>query len=131
MVNIQIKGIDELIKKLGMFKASEILEPTMRWALDRLWRQIVPYPAKPIGSTYRRTMMLGKTWNKKVDQTSTRLVGSLGVDLGIVPYARYVQDRDRQAWMHKGRWKTIQDVAEKETGTIRRQFEIEIERSLR
>jgi len=71
------------------------------------------YPAQRTGSTYKRTGTLGRSWSArpvtKVANGWQTVVGSNG---NIAPYNRRVQDRDRQARIHRGRWQTAQGAAE-------------------
>jgi len=76
------------------------------------------YPAPPPGSTYRRTGTLGRLWTSSTPSIS--IAGSvLNARLGnATPYGPYVQDPDRQAKVHRGRWQTTDDVVDKHAGVI-------------
>jgi hypothetical protein len=73
---------------------------------------VTRYPPPPQGSTYRRTRTLGRSWNRRPAQ---RVAGGyliiVGSNANIAPYNRVVQDRDRQARIHQGRWTTAQDAS--------------------
>lgn len=69
---------------------------------------IRPYPPPPPGSTYDRTYRLFNSWHSNVPSGGDLfIVESSGVD-----YAELVQQRSTQAWMHRNRWQTVEDVAE-------------------
>ncbi len=129
-ITIEITGIDAAIRKLGKIEGLKQLEPAMRDAVALIQGAITKYPAPPPNSTYRRTWTLGRSWTTKV--TRSPLLGQVGTALGKEGpgYARYVQDRDMQAWMHVGRWQTIQDVAEKLADQVQAIFDRAINRLL-
>lgn len=72
---------------------------------------IRPYPPPPPNSTYIRTYKLFNSWQLEVPS-----IGGSGdlfrVESGGVEYNHLVQQRATQAWMHRGRWQTVEDVAE-------------------
>jgi hypothetical protein len=61
----------------------------------------------------------------QVDRFSDGVEGTIGNN---VTYGPYVQSRDMQAWMHQGRWDTIEDIAEDELDMIGRIFAMELGR---
>jgi hypothetical protein len=75
--------------------------------------EITRYPPPPTGSRYVRTNTLFRSWSRKPITKETWgwrvVIGSSG---NIAPYNRWVQDRDRQAAQHRGRWRTAQDIIE-------------------
>lgn len=79
------------------------------------------YPAPRPQQSYVRTRTLGRSWSRrpivKISYGWRAVVGSNG---NMAPYNRYVQDRDRQARIHRGRWRTAQTVAEQSTSQIQR-----------
>lgn len=59
---------------------------------------------------YRRTGTLGRSWTH--DETVSLM--SIQTALGnVTPYARYVQDEEKQADIHRDWWQTTKDVLEK------------------
>jgi hypothetical protein len=83
---------------------------------------------------YKRTGKLQQGWSIKIE---TGVGGPLGMR-GIVgndkniaatgKYARFVQDEEKQAAIHKGRWPTVQGVAKAERNKIVKDFQDEIKR---
>ena len=69
---------------------------------------IRPYPP-PLA--YERTYRLFNSWHLNLPAIGGSgdlfIVESSGVD-----YADLVQQRSTQAWMHRNRWQTVEDVAE-------------------
>lgn len=67
--------------------------------------------------TDKRSQKLGASWNSKVKEGSGYMETTVGTR---VTYARYVMDELKQAFIHKGRWATIQDVAKKKQDEIQK-----------
>lgn len=114
------------------------LQSAMRDATSYVLRQVRVYPPPPSGSTYRRTGTLARSWFvAPFEQTGDggligRVVnnGNLTQTRSGIPYSRYVQDRDMQAWMHRGRWQTYQDVAEQSNDAIQEMFRARVEAAI-
>lgn len=65
-------------------------------------------PAQPPGSTYERTFTLRRSSKKR---RTGRFSGIWETDEGIASYDRYViGKRSEQANIHRGRWKSTQEV---------------------
>jgi hypothetical protein len=90
--------------------------------------QVPPYPAPPVNSRYRRTGTLGREIYDRVRSLGSSVVGVVG---SPTVYAPYVIWRNTQAWMHRGRWWTLQDVLEKSRDGVVRIFEDAIRRLIR
>ena len=110
------------------------LQGAMRDATSLLLRQVRVYPSPPADSTCKRTLTLARSWfippfEQTADGLTGRVVnnGNLTRTRSGVPYARYVQDREMQAYMHRGRWDTYQDIAERSEGDIRAMFAARIQ----
>lgn len=72
---------------------------------------------------------LGRQWS--IEQSGDGLTAVVGVSTDVVPYARYVQDRDLQSrYMQALGWRTVQDVAEEANGEVQRMVKDEIEREI-
>ena len=128
MVEIEIRGTDALIAKLGKVQATNVLRDPMQRAVLRIQRDMQEYPTQRVGSTYRRTGTLGRLWTTRVQQNSGYLEGKVG---NRVKYAPFVQSRQFQARIHRGRWQTDERVVNLNARTIVRDFEATIERALR
>jgi len=110
-VTITIKGLDSLTKKLDRLDKGDYLRPVATAGANLLRNEMRRYPPAPPQSTYRRTGTLGKSWTQTIMRGGRGggFVAQIGTRLN---YAPYVQDRDRQAAVHRGRWQTVQSVAE-------------------
>lgn len=112
-------------------KINRAMSAAMNDATAMLLRDLKTYPAAPPGSTYRRTRTLGRSWSRKISGRGANIVGRVGSNSNIAPYNRYVQDADRQARVHQGRWKnTTQGVAQRRTRAIKRMFRDRLDKEL-
>ena len=115
-------GLDEVIAKMG--KRGERLQEAPREAMLEallfVHSQVPPYPTPPATSSYRRTHILGNSVTalsgralgalSRVEQLGSSTTGYIGTN---IVYAPWVIDQARQAWMHRGRWWTLQAVVQK------------------
>ncbi len=80
---------------------------------------------------YVRTYTLQKSWHTTVTGSGLTIEGKVFSDHTAERYARYVQDRDRQARVHVGRWtNTVQGVSEREAGAVQQMFDARIRAAL-
>lgn len=147
-VEITITGAEDVIRRLGDIQSGRVLRPAMQGSLEVLRGDLARYPRPPahtwgkwqfvsdkqrrwffwalrngqITVPYRRTGSLGRLWTTKITGVGMHMYGHVGNALGQ-SYGRYVQDKPRQALIHQGRWSTVQDVAKKRIGAIKRLFE--------
>jgi len=134
---IEIKGLDKVIKKMDKIGDKDDFRKATREAVLYVQGRVPPYPPPPPTSTYVQTGQLGRSITSLQGEHPNALsrVGELGGDIvGIVgtnlEYAPYVIDKERQAYMHKGRWYTLQDVVTKASEGIRKVYEAMINRWL-
>jgi len=143
-LTITLEGWDELVAVIGKVTALESMRPAMQRSLELLQRDIAVYPPKPVAGDfpgfvstrqrrwffaalrdgriqvpYRRTGTLGRSWTTDVIVTPDALLGVVGTN---TVYAPWVQDRERQARIHQGRWQTVSDVVERNADAIMQQF---------
>ena len=143
MVEIEIRGTDALIAKLGKVQATNVLRDPMQRAVLRIQRDMQEYPPQRVGSRYVRgrgmanaagavvhktSQNLGKRWTTKVHQAGAYLEGKVGNN---VSYAPFVQSRQFQARIHRGRWQTDAQVVDRLARTIVGDFEQTIAAALR
>jgi hypothetical protein len=126
-IEVEVKGLSEIIKALeggaeGIRKAAQ---RGMAKSVAFGQAFLAEYPPAPPGSSYRRTGTLGRSWTTRVLDRGSEVHGLIGNN---VPYSFEVQDADRQAPVHRGRWQTVQDLTrEPQAGTIQRMIQAEIE----
>jgi hypothetical protein len=128
-VEITVKGLAELKAKFAkapkVYDAAE--ELTMRTSLLVLQESVPKYPPPPEGSSYRRTLTLGRSLGigGEANIATVKKMGS-GMREGRfgtrVKYAQFVIGEKTQAWMHQGRWWTMATVAGRAEAKILRLF---------
>lgn len=94
------------------------LETVTTQALMLLATYAAEYPPAPADSSYRRTGTLGRLWMAATPHVT---VSGHVLDARIAnatPYGPYVQDPERQAAQHRGRWKTTDQVVEEHAEEI-------------
>lgn len=126
MPNISISINDSAARAL-ISRAPDRISFAIRGALEDgstyVLAKIKRYPAQRAGSSYVRTHALEKSWSRRLSGSGANQQAVIGSNSAAAPYNRYVQDRDRQANQHRGRWQTIQSVAEDSQPVIVRMFE--------
>ena len=110
-MDIELRGLDELMAKLGKVIAAETLRPGMERAVLFVQGQMQEYPPPPGGSTYRRTGTLGRRWTKSVTVSGGNVQGKVGNN---TKYGPWVQSKQFQSRVHRGRWMTDEELVESE-----------------
>ena len=128
MADIYIEGLDALEKKLGRINALNVLGPPMVRSMARLHGYMATYPPPPPASRYRRTGLLGRSWQMRVENSGTQIVGVLG---NPTPYGPFVQAAAMQAEVHRGRWRTDEMAIEKNGKAIIADFQRSIAEALK
>ncbi len=89
-----------------------------------LLRELQTYPPQRTGTTYKRTGTLRRSWQRRVTNEGSAIVGEVVSSGNMAPYNRLVQDQVRQASIHRGRWtNTVQEVTRRNERTIQRYFD--------
>ena len=138
MASIEIRGVNELIQRLGRVEGVNVLEAPMKRSVYRLQRDMADYPPQRQGSNYirgwgmaggpRTSERLGQSWTVRIRRSSAGIEGSVGTK---VSYAPFVQSYRFQANIHRKRWQTDQQVINDNRRAIVDDFEREIRRVLR
>jgi len=124
-------GLDKVIAKLKSLQAPELtneMRKTQEKVNAYVFSQVPDYPAKRPGQTYVRRMSggIGGSITTKVEGMGSDIVGKIGSSIEYAPWV--ISDEAAggagpQAWMHKGRWWTLQGVVKKAQAEINRFFE--------
>jgi len=120
---VRINGLDRLLMRLGVIdlRTEQLMAQCLEEALLLIGGELGQYPAAVPGTRYVRTGLLGRQWGSARPQT-WRV--SLGVMRGRIenrrPGVEYVQSRAEQARVHRGRWKTAEEVIEGQADEIDR-----------
>lgn len=103
----------------------------MNDATALLLRELKTYPEQAPESTYDRTHMLFNSWHKEIEGRGLQIRGIVGSNQNIAPYNRWVQDEERQAEVHRGRWlNTAQEVLRRNEAAINGFFRARVRAAL-
>lgn len=106
------------------YRINRAMRAAMEDSTVLLLREMQTYPPQRPGSSYRRTNMLKSSWFRRIRGTGNETVGEVVSSGNTAPYNRVVQDAERQARVHRGRWtNTAQEVQRRNTATIQRYFD--------
>ena len=106
--------VSEAVAKLDPKYLERALKQGIEESAGVLLEDMKVYPPPPPNSTYVRTGKLGRGWGKKFEGNRRAEVRNVGVS-----YAKYVQDYDMQAAIHRGRWQTTEMIARKRANDIK------------
>ena len=123
---VELKGVDELARKLEAAGRGEYIRGALEAAGVVLVSKARSYPPVPEGSKYQRTYKLQNSWDSRVSNDG--MVLSVGTNKSSVPYAGYVMGREEQTRVHAWHgWKTIEGIIqmnlERITDAIKRNLE--------
>lgn len=128
MAEIEIRGVNDLLRKLNRVQAIEVLEPPMQRAVLRVQADMQDYPPAPAGSLYRRTGTLGRRWTTAMVREAGGLVGKIGNN---TEYGPWVQSARFQTRGHRATgWPTDEAVLERNREAIVQDFEQAIQAAL-
>ena len=127
MANVALEIDDSDVRRM-LASSPAKLDRAMRGAMNDatalLLRDLQTYPPQRTGSSYVRTGTLRRSWSRDIQGDGLAMRGIVGSNENMAPYNRYVQDADRQAAIHQGRWtNTVQDVVSRNERTIQEMFE--------
>lgn len=133
-----VENVDRFEKTLEAFPrlGGQEVENQVKYAAQKIITALQMYPPPPSGSKYVRTYQLRDGWLDPAGFNSS-YVGGFDFDFNIknaTPYAGFVQgginDDPSQAWMHKGRWQTTDDVVQQFDGPLGQEAEKQLQITL-
>lgn len=132
MLNVKIRNNDKLADKLKNLpwgvrgKACEAAALALLGKEGAAPKGLRYYPPKPPNSKYVRTYDLRGGWQaqKWGDGTKIKITNA-------VPYAPYVQGDGKQAWFHKGRWRTVSKIISDNRTVIDNAINAEVKKYLK
>lgn len=123
-LEMELIGDDEIVAALR--QSPQIVGQEAKKASDASLLMLVgdlkQYPPAPPASAYVRTMTLGRTWAAASPAWKTTGSGFEGRIGNPTPYAPEVQGQGTQARVHRGRWRTDEDVIEGNYDRIKAYF---------
>ena len=135
-MNMKWIGLDKVVKKIKRLTAPELtseIQKTTLKAVNYVHSQVPDYPAQL--PSYAQTGILGKSINTDVKTMGTDVVGLIGSDIEYAPWVISTEQGTNsagpQAWMHKGRWWTLQGVVKKAQEVVFKFFDDMMDRLTR
>ena len=126
---VELKGVDELSRKLQEAGRGEYVRGALEAAGLDLVTKARNYPPVPEGSKYQRTYKLQNSWDSRVSDDG--MVLSVGTNKGSVPYAGYVMGREEQTRTHAWHgWKTIEGIIQLNLDRITEALRRNLEKAL-
>jgi len=129
-MDFKVIGIEALMKKLKKLSAPELtseIRKTTDKAVKYVHSQVPAYPPPPAGSTYSRTGTLGRGITTEVRSMGSDVVGLIGSPTPYSPWVISTEEAPNgagpQAWMHRGRWWTLQGVVKKAQEAVFKLFD--------
>jgi len=126
-MDIQIRGLDALNRKLGRLAVTQEFIYPMEQSVKLVQAEMADYPGPPAGSQYIRTGTLGRRWTTEVKRIGNEVRGKVG---NVTIYAPFVQSERFQASIHRGRWQTDERVLRDNARRITALFQRAVDRAL-
>lgn len=106
--SVKLEGAEAVEQVLNALSQPRLyLKTALELAGERLATEAKEYPPKLPNQVYERQFVLRKNWTYEVVPSLI----SMNLQVGnITPYAPKVMDAAEQAWIHQGRWRTIQEI---------------------
>lgn len=125
MADISI-SINDSAARAVISRAPDRISVAMRAAMTDATSYVIArarkYPPERAGQVYRRTGTLARSWSSRITGSGTNTQGVVGSNGNTAPYNRIVMSRRDQGRLFRGRWSTIEDIAEQATPTVQRFF---------
>lgn len=124
-LEVRIDGIDAAVSRLRDMGADllGIIEPALLRAGYRTEAEAKEYPPQR-PTEYVRTMKLGQSWfTDPVVRSGDNLRLMIGTKM---VYAPYVRSEERQAWMHRGHWRTDEEIKNEQLGPMTEEMRVAI-----
>lgn len=129
-ISIYDNEVRDLINRTPA-KLNDAMRGGMNDATALMLREVKEYPSPPPNSTYVRRHNLFNSWHREIEGQGLAIRGIVGSNQNIAPYNRWVQDEERQAEVHRGRWRnTAQEVLRRNEQNIRSMFSARVRAAL-
>jgi hypothetical protein len=123
---IKVKGLKALQKDMGKSVALLTILPPLAKGMRSIKTAARQYPPPPAGSRYVRTFKLRQSWEDGTSARGSKAVGIVATDISYGPYVR----GDKQAAIHRGRWRLLEDIAESKLSEIEQDIEEEVAKTM-
>lgn len=120
IVVINLENATTLLRRFPD-RAMEAFRKAADASMLLLVAEMAVYPPPPPNSTYRRTGLLGRSWNTRRTEYDVAPGVFRATLRNPTPYGVYVQG-ERQARVHRNRWTTVRDAATRRRAQIEAYF---------
>lgn len=110
-MNVIVHGEERVLEIIGILEKPTWMGPALQRTGARLVAVLKAYPPPLPDQRYRRTGTLGRRWTHTTQASLFKARAIIGNNTS---YAPDVQGEGFQAEIHRGRWRTAEDVLEKE-----------------
>lgn len=125
-VQVDEKTLRRFVAAMGKLASREAMGAAGEDLAIYLWGLIPPYPPSPPNSSYRRTHKMGQHFVAGSNVSEDGFEVYIGNRMEYAPWVvssktvvnRHGKPVGPQAWMHVGRWWTLQDVIQKNAQNI-------------
>jgi hypothetical protein len=112
-LSFSFTGMQKLKTLLYKLVGSDPLYDALQQSAAPLFADVRAYEASPL--SYERTYKLMNSWRYEVKKS----LSSASITItSSVDYSPFVRGDKTQAWMHKGRWNTDREIAERHRARI-------------
>lgn len=109
MLSYEWQGLDAAQQRIAKLASLDGLDAELEAGADPIVTEAQQEPPERPGQRYVRSHRLSGSWKRS---EARRSAGMVEVDVtNPTEYGPFVQGEE-QAWMHKGRWKTIRRIGE-------------------
>lgn len=120
-INVRVNGLSSTIRKIdGIGRGSATTLKNASRESSRYLMSAIPAPPEPKPS-YNRTGKLERGFKAGVNSISRGYAATISNKVGYAPWVisdSRVGDAGPQAWMHVGRWYTLQQVLRQSTAGV-------------
>lgn len=130
-IDLNSNAVERLLREAPDALA-DAWDATINDASARLLLELKTYPPQRSGSTYIRRNNLKRSWSRQFAGSGLGKSVAVGSNENMAPYNREVQDAERQARVHRGRWtNTVQAVAARNERPIGDLFQQRVDAAVR
>lgn len=106
-ISYKLTGLQKLYSIFHSLVGSDPIVDAFDSTIPQLVADVRTYDAPPVPG-YSRTMNLANSWKYNLKRSFSNASASI---TSSAPYSGYVRGSTTQAWMHRGRWRTDQQIA--------------------
>lgn len=118
-LSYHLNGMQRLRSVFSSLWGSDPIYEALQAGQQRILQDLKTYPAGR-GIRYNRSYALAASWTGMIERSSTD--AKLRFQ-NAQWYSKFVQGQRTQAWMHRGRWKTDEQILKENESNFQRELE--------